>query len=91
MNEDGKKYFGIGLETTELENSKEVAMSMFNEISKQAEQSSHSLDESFTKAIENIKKDFEKLDPDFGKNIQLEIDRNVSALEELQGKILEVG
>lgn len=88
---EGKGYFGIGLDTSELEKSKNTAISLFDQIAKQAEESGKIMDDSLSSAIKNVEDNFNKLDPDFGNAIQLEIDKNVSALEELKVKISEVG
>ncbi|HZK23593.1 MAG TPA: hypothetical protein VFC62_05765, partial [Atopostipes sp.] len=88
---EGKGYFGIGLDTSELEKSKEVANSLFNDIARKAEESGKIMESSLSSAIKDVEDNFNKLDPDFGNAIQLEIDKNVSALEELKVKISEVG
>lgn len=89
--EDGKSFYGIGLDLKELEKGKAEAVSMFNSISEQARQSGSLIDEALGEAIGNLEKNFESLDPNFGAMIEVEIEKNVSALAELENKIREVG
>lgn len=88
---EGKGYFGIGLDTSELEKSKNTAISLFDQIAKQAEESGKIMDDSLSSAIKNVEDNFNKLDPNFADAIQSEIDKNVEALQKLESEISEVG
>lgn len=89
--EDGKSFYGIGLDLKELEKGKAEAVSMFNSISDQAKQSGALIDEALSEAIGNLDKSLKDIDPNFGEMIKVEIDKNVSALDALEAKIAEVG
>lgn len=87
----GQEFYGIGLDTSQLEEGRLQAISLFNDIAKEAESSGDSMDRAMDKAIGNVRKNLDEIDTkSFSERLQSEIDKNIEAFNKIQVEITEL-